>query len=40
MDYDRSSYEQSCNEFDKFYGSMEHGSAAISFVDRIEKIMK
>lgn len=40
MDFDRSSYEQSCREFDKFYGSMEHGVAAKSFVDRIELIMK
>lgn len=38
--YDGQKYHKRCEEFDKFYGNLETGTAAKQIVDRLEKIMK
>lgn len=38
--FELAQYEDACKEFDKLYGSLENGSAARTFVDRIQKIMQ
>ena len=40
LDFDKSSYNCRCNEFDKLYGSMEDGEATTRVVDKLENIMK
>ena len=38
--FDENDYQTKCVEFDKLYGSLEHGTAAKTFVERLETIMK
>lgn len=40
LNFNQDAYDQSCRVFDKFYGSMEQGMAARSFVDKLKIILK
>lgn len=39
-DYDEATYQQRCEEFGEFYGSLEKGTATQMIVDRLELVMK
>lgn len=39
-DYDEATYQQRCEEFGEFYGSLEKGTATQMIVDRLEQVMK
>lgn len=38
--YDEAAYQQRCKEFEKFYGTLENGTATQKIVDRLEQVMK